>query len=69
MVIDSLELRSGLVVADPLGSLRRFCQAEYGYCDGVPQGDPNRVEPLDVLVTTAVNAFATASAARSRQVH
>jgi Family of unknown function (DUF6308) len=69
VVVDALELPSGLVVADPLGRLHRFCQAEYGYYDGIPHGDPNRLEPLDVLVTTAVNAFATASAARIRQVH
>ncbi len=68
-MVEALELPSGLVVADPLGRLRRFCQAEYGYYDGIPQGDPDRLEPLDVLVTTAVNAFATASATRIRQVH
>jgi Family of unknown function (DUF6308) len=69
MVIDVLELPSGLVVADPLPRLRRFCRAEYDYYDGVPQADPDRLDALDVLVTTAVNAFATASATRIRQVH
>ena len=52
-MVEALELPSGLVVADPLGRLRRFCQAEYGCYDGIPQGDPDRLEPLDVLVTTA----------------
>jgi hypothetical protein len=46
VVVDALELPSGLMVADPLDRLHRFCQAEYGYYDGIPQGDPNRLEPV-----------------------
>jgi hypothetical protein len=54
VVVDAVELPSGLVVADPLGRLRRFCQAEYSYCDGIPQGDPNRLEAGFALVSVPV---------------
>jgi hypothetical protein len=44
------------VFPDALGDLRRFCEGEYAYYDGIGFTDPDRIEPLDVLVTVAVNS-------------
>lgn len=63
-----LRFPSGLVVDDPLGRLLRFCQVEYEYYDAVPQGDPNRVEPLDVLATVGINSRLD-TATKVRTVH
>jgi len=34
----------------------RFFPNEYAYYDGIPTNDPNRLEPLDVLVTVSMNS-------------
>ncbi|MCC6222184.1 MAG: hypothetical protein IT201_01680 [Thermoleophilia bacterium] len=59
---------SGLVLTDPGGDLRRFCEGEYAYYDGIGSTDPDRIEPLDVLVTVAVNSFVN-SAVKVHRVH
>ena len=63
-----LVLRSGLRVEDPAGVAARMLGEEWHYYDGVPMGDWDRVEPMDVLATVSVNSFVT-GAARVRQVH
>lgn len=65
---DDLVLKSGVAVPDALGRLRRFCAEEYAYYDAIPAGDPDRVEPVDVLATVAVNSFVT-NAAQVRRIH
>ncbi len=45
-----------------------FCRAEYAYYDAIPSADANRIEPLDVLVTVAMNSFVN-DAAKVRSVH
>ena len=52
-----IKLQSGLNVSNPGRRLLQFCENEYAYYDGIPSGDPNRVEPLDVLVTVSMNSF------------
>lgn len=52
----SLNLVSGLSLADPLARLMTFCEHEYAYYDAVPKGDPNSVEPVDVLATVGINS-------------
>lgn len=68
MRADDLVLKSCLAVPDALGRLRRFCAEEYAYYDAIPAGDPDRVEPVDVLATVAVNSFVT-NAAQVRRIH
>lgn len=63
-----VELRSGCTVERPAERLLRFCREEFDYYDAVLSGDPNRIEPVDILATVAVNSFIT-TAARVRQVH
>jgi hypothetical protein len=53
---DLLRLASGLTLADPEGRLHRFSRAEYAYYDAVSFTDPYRIEPIDVMVTWAVNS-------------
>lgn len=45
-----------------------FCTAEYAYYDAFDSSEPNRIEPLDVLVTVAVNSFVN-SATKVYRVH
>lgn len=52
----AVSLVSGLSIGDPLARLTRFCEHEYAYYDAVPKGDPNRVEPVDVLATVGINS-------------
>lgn len=59
---------SGLVIEDPLERLLRFCREEYEYYDAVPPGDPNRIEPLDILATVGINSRID-TAAKVRTVH
>lgn len=63
-----IHLLDGTRVRRPLDRLRRFCAVEYAYYDALPQGDPNHIEPADVLATVAVNSFVN-SAAQIRRVH
>jgi hypothetical protein len=51
-----LRLASGLSIADPERRLERFSRAEYAYYDAVYLTDPDRIEPIDVMVTWAVNS-------------
>jgi Family of unknown function (DUF6308) len=64
-----LHLLNGPVIAEPLDRMLRFCHEEYPYYDGLPPGDPNRVEPLDVLAAVAVNGFSNLNAEMIRKVH
>jgi hypothetical protein len=68
MIIDILELRSGLRVENPAGIASRMMAEEWPYYDGVPNGDWDRIEPVDVLVTVAVNSFVS-DAAKVRRIH
>jgi len=68
MTSETISLPSGLVIPDALGRLRWFCRGEYAYYDGIGFTDPDRIEPLDVLVTVAMNSFVN-SAARVHRVH
>jgi hypothetical protein len=46
----------------------RFAREEYEYYDAVPSGNPNRVDPIDIMVTVAVNSFVN-SASKVRAAH
>jgi Family of unknown function (DUF6308) len=63
-----LELASGCAVERPFERLLAFCEREYAYYDAFPSVDPNRIDPIDVLVTVAMNSFVN-SAAKVRLVH
>lgn len=63
-----MNLPSGCSVAHPAERLLAFCRAEYAYYDAIPSADPNRIEPLDVLVTVAMNSFVN-SAVKVHRVH
>lgn len=65
----TMRLPSGPVVSEPLDQMLRFCREEYSYYDALPSGDPDRVEPLDVLAAVAVNGFFNANAETIRGVH
>ena len=65
--MDALALPSGRI-ANPDGRLLSFCQGEYEYYDAIPSLDPDRVEPLDVLVTVAMNSRVD-SAVKVHRVH
>jgi hypothetical protein len=52
-----VQLSNQTEVAIAWDRLMRFCQNEYDYYDALPNTDPNRVEPLDVLATVSVNSF------------
>ena len=64
----ALILPSGLRIDNPLGKLSAFCVEEYPYYDGVPDADPDRVLPVDVMVTIAVNSYVT-RADQVRTIH
>ena len=64
---NDLTLPSGRV-ANAHERLFAFCRAEYAYYDAIPSTDANRIEPLDVLVTVAMNSFVN-DAAKVRGVH
>ncbi len=67
-VVDLLELASGCRIERPLDRLKWFCEGEYAYYDAIPSADPNRIDPLDVLVTVAMNSFVN-SAVKVHRVH
>jgi hypothetical protein len=52
----SLTLPSGLSIDDPYGRLLRFSREEYEYYDGIPDLEPHRIVPIDVLATWSVNS-------------
>lgn len=64
-----IALPSGLVISQPIECLSRFCSEEYAYYDGLPAGNPDQVEPIDVLAAVSVNGFFRANAAAVRSVH
>jgi hypothetical protein len=66
--MEKIELPSGCTILDPVGRLGAFCLAEYIYYDAIASHEPNKIEPLDVLVTVAVNSFVN-SAAKLYHVH
>jgi hypothetical protein len=66
--VDVLDLASGCTIERPLDRLRWFCEGEYAYYDAIPSANPNRIDPLDVLVTVAMNSFVN-SAAKVHRVH
>lgn len=66
--VEGLELKSGARIESPLDRLERFCVAEYAYYDDVPQGDPNSIEPVDVLATVGINSRLD-TAEKVRTVH
>ncbi len=68
MNLRNLQLTSGLTVADPLGRLFAFCAEEYAYYDIIPSTDPHRIDPVDVLVTVAMNSFVN-TADKVRSIH
>ena len=51
-----LRLASGLGIAGPRDRLLHFCREEYAYYDAIADADPDRVMPLDVLATVAMNS-------------
>jgi hypothetical protein len=67
--MEVLELPSGCAIERPYDRLLTFCRGEFIYYDAIPSRDPNRIEPLDVLVTVAVNAFSNATASKIYRVH
>jgi hypothetical protein len=63
----TLRTPSGLTI--DLGEpLHRFFKEEWAYYDGIPDRDPDRLLPEDVLTTVAVNSYVN-SAPRVRSVH
>jgi hypothetical protein len=64
----TIRLRSGLEITNPAERLLRFCREEYDYYDGVPNGHPDRIEPLDVLATVGLNSRID-TAVKVRTVH
>jgi hypothetical protein len=65
---EGLPLLSGLPIKRPLERVLGFCAEEYEYYDAVPRGDPNRVEPVDVLATVGINSRID-TATKVRTVH
>lgn len=63
-----IELPSGAHFQRPSERLQVFCAEEYDYYDAIRSDAPNAVEPVDVLVTVAVNSFIT-SAVQARSIH
>jgi Family of unknown function (DUF6308) len=61
--LDVLELASGCSIERPLDRLQWFCEGEHAYYDAIPSANPNRIDPLDVLVTVAVNSFVNSATA------
>src|SRR5262249_9592285 len=52
----------------PREVLRAFCREEYAHYDAITDSNPDEIEPLDVLVTVAVNSFVN-NAVTVRHVH
>jgi hypothetical protein len=66
--MDALELASGCVIERPDERMLAFCRNEFAYYDALPSADPNRIDPLDVLATVAMNSRVD-TAKKVRQVH
>jgi hypothetical protein len=52
----SLTLPNGLTISDPYGRLLRFSKEEYDYYDAIPDLEPDRIMPIDILATWSVNS-------------
>jgi hypothetical protein len=65
----AIVLRSGLHMIDPPSKILQFCRMEYAYFDGIADTDPDRIEPLDVLVTVASIAEINADPLVVREMH
>jgi len=63
-----LRLASGCTIERPLDRLKWFCEGEYAYYDAIPSANPNSIDPLDVVVTVAMNSFVN-SATKVHRVH
>ena len=68
MTLEDIVLRSGCVLVNPARTASTMMVEEWAYYDGVVDAHPERVMPLDVLVTLSVNSFLN-SAGRIRSVH
>lgn len=66
--MNPLELPSGCVIERPDERMLAFCRNEFAYYDALPSADPNRIDPLDVLATVAMNSRVD-TAKKVRQVH
>jgi hypothetical protein len=55
--MNRIDLPSGCTIAEPDARLAAFCSAEYIYYDAIVSPEPNKIEPIDVLVTVAVNSY------------
>src|ERR1700722_7400972 len=65
-----LLLTSGLVIDDPAGYLGAFLANEWPYYDGIVDGSPDRIVPIDVLAPVSVNAYAfRGGASNLRNIH
>jgi hypothetical protein len=67
-IMEILLTKSGLRIVEPHERLLRFCREEFDYYDGISDLAPNRILPLDVLVTISVNSSVN-SAQSVRTVH
>ena len=56
------------MIEDPARIASRMMSEEWPYYDGLPRGDPDRIEPIDVLATVSVNSFVN-NAAAVRRIH
>ncbi len=56
------------MVGRPLERLLRFFREEYDYYDAIGDDEPDRITPLDVIVTAAVNAR-IGRASELRRIH
>jgi hypothetical protein len=65
---DVLALKSGLRIIDTEARLQAFCREEYDYYDGVADPEPDRILPVDVLATVAMNSFID-KAVQVRRIH
>ena len=59
---------SGLSIVDFQDKILRFVENEYAYYDGIPSSEPNRITPMDVLVSNAVNSNVN-TADKMKDVH
>ena len=65
--MEALNLPSGRI-NNPSERLISFCESEYAYYDAIPSADHNHIQPLDVLVTVAMNSYVNDSV-KVRRVH
>jgi hypothetical protein len=63
-----VELPSGCRIELPLERMLAFCRAEHAYYDAIPSRHPDRIDPVDVLATVAMNSRVD-TATKVRQVH